>query len=68
MTPALGKMEAIARVEEWVRQGLVEAPEDFANNLIVERDPNNPNRLNWYMAPDLVNQFRVGATLISFLL
>jgi phage tail sheath gpL-like len=68
ITPAIGKAEAICRMQEWVRQGLVEAPEDFKNRLIVERDEQNPNRLNWLIAPDLVNQFRIGATLIQYLL
>jgi phage tail sheath gpL-like len=68
ITPSIGKAEAINRMHEWVRMGLVEAPEDFKSRLIVERDATNKNRLNWYMAPDLVNQFRVGATLIQYLL
>jgi phage tail sheath gpL-like len=68
MTPNLGRAEAICRMYEWMRLGLVEAPDDFKNNLIVEIDPDNPNRLNWYMKPDLVNQFRIGATLLSHLL
>jgi phage tail sheath gpL-like len=68
MTPSLAKAEAIARMNEWVRAGLVEAPEDFANKLRVERNADNPNRLDFFMSPDIVNQFRVSATLISFLL
>lgn len=68
MTPKLGKAEAIARCHEWVRRGLVEAPDDFAARLEVTRDNQNPNRLNWLMQPDLVNQFRVAATAIRFLL
>jgi phage tail sheath gpL-like len=68
MTPKLGKAEAIARFREWMRAGLVEAPDDFESRLVVERDTTNPNRLNWLMMPDLVNQFRVAATLIRYLL
>jgi phage tail sheath gpL-like len=68
MTPSLGRAEAIASVHKWMRMGLVEAPEDFAERLVVERDANNPNRLNWMMSPDLVNQFRIAATAIAFLL
>jgi phage tail sheath gpL-like len=68
MTPSLGRAEAISRMHEWMRQGLVEAPDDFASRLRVERDPNNPNRLNWVMSPDLVNQFVIAATAIKFLL
>ena len=44
------------------------APDDFAARLEVTRDEQNPNRLNWMMQPDLVNQFRVAATAIRFLL
>jgi phage tail sheath gpL-like len=68
VTPSIIKAETIAFIDECVREGLVEAPADFASKLIVERDTTNQNRLNIYMSPDLVNQFRVCATLISFLL
>jgi phage tail sheath gpL-like len=68
MTPKLMKSEAVARMHLWMQQGLVEAPEDFASKLRAERDPDNPNRLNIVMSPDLVNQFKVSATLIQFLL
>ncbi len=68
MTPKLGKAEAIARFREWMRAGLVEAPDDFETRLMVERNADNPHRLDWLMMPDLVNQFRVAATLVRFLL
>jgi phage tail sheath gpL-like len=68
MTPSLGKAEMISRMQEWVRRGLVEAPDDFKNRLVVERDQTNPNRLNFIARPDLVNQFRIAGTLIQFLL
>jgi phage tail sheath gpL-like len=68
MTPATGRAEAVCRMDQWMRLGLVEAPDDFKDKLSVERDPDNPNRLNWFMSPDLVNQFRIAATKITFLL
>ncbi|MDL2226548.1 phage tail sheath subtilisin-like domain-containing protein [Deltaproteobacteria bacterium OttesenSCG-928-M10] len=68
MTPKLGRAEAIARFRVWMRAGLVEAPDDFESRLVVERNADNPNRLDWLMMPDLVNQFRVAGTLVRFLL
>jgi phage tail sheath gpL-like len=68
MTPSMGRAAMIARVHEWVRQGLMEAPEDFKDKLVVERNKQNPNRLDFIARPDLVNQFRVCGTLIQFLL
>ena len=39
---------------------------NFKNNLIVERDANNPNRLNVLYPPDLINQLGIFAVLASF--
>ena len=33
---------------------------------MVERDPNNPNRVNVLYPPDLINQLRVFAVLAQF--
>ena len=67
MTPSLGRAEALAKFREWEELGLVEAPEQFKRDLIVERDPRDPNRLNWLIAPDLINQLRITGTQIAFL-
>lgn len=68
MTPSIGKAEAISKFRAWELQGLVENIDQFKNDLVVERDPNNPNRLNFLLPPDLINQFIVGGTTIQFLL
>jgi hypothetical protein len=34
--------------------------------LLVERDPQNPNRLNVLYPPDLINQLRIFAVLAQF--
>jgi len=68
MMPVIMRAECISRMREWMRKGLVEAPEDFESRLAVARDKENPNRLNVLMMPDLVNQFRIAATCIRFLL
>ena len=46
--------------------GLVENLAAFKANLIVERDDNDPNRVNVLYPPDLVNQLRVFAVLNQF--
>jgi phage tail sheath gpL-like len=66
VTPKTIKAELVAqyRIDEF--NGLVENATAFKNNLIVERDPNDPNRVNVLYPPDLVNQLRVFAVLAQF--
>jgi len=44
----------------------VEDVANFKSHLIVERDSNNPNRVNVLYPPDLVNQLRIFAVLVQF--
>jgi phage tail sheath gpL-like len=66
VTPKTIKAELVAqyRMDEFL--GLVEDAIAFKNNLIVERDPNDPNRINVLYPPDLVNQLRIFAVLAQF--
>jgi phage tail sheath gpL-like len=48
--------------------GLIENLQDFIDNLIVERDSSDKNRVNVLLPPDLVNQFRVLGSLLQFIL
>ena len=66
VTPKTIKAELISqyRIDEF--NGLVEDVQAFKQHLIVERDPNNPNRLNVLFPPDLVNQLRIYAVLVQF--
>ena len=68
MTPKLGKSEAINIFRGWETLGLVEGIDQFKRDLICVRSTTDPNRLEWILPPDLVNQFRVGAATIQFLL
>lgn len=68
ITPKVGKAEAIARFRIWEELGLVENIDQFKNDMICERNAGDPNRLDWMLPPDLVNQFRVGGVQIGFLL
>jgi len=68
ITPAVGKAEAISIFRQWEALGLVENLDQYINDLVCERSTTDPNRLNWILPPDLVNQFRIGAATIQFLL
>lgn len=68
VTPSTIKAEAIAKFREWEEKALVENFDQFKNDLIVERNADNPNRLDVMLPPDLVNQLRVMGNKISFLL
>jgi phage tail sheath gpL-like len=66
VTPGIIKAELISqyRMDEW--NGLVEDTRNFKRFLLVERDPNDPNRVNVLYPPDLVNQLRIFAVLAQF--
>lgn len=68
ITPKIGKAEAIARFEQWEELGLVEGFAQFKRDLIVERNVQDVNRLDFLLPPDLINQLRVTGVQIGFLL
>lgn len=68
VTPGTIRAELISLFRDWERAGLVENVEQFKTDLIVERDLNDPNRVNARLSPDLINQFIVFAGQIQFLL
>lgn len=68
MTPKLAKAEAIGRFRLWEENGLVENIDQFKQDLIVERNGSDSNRLDFLLPPDLVNQLRVVGVKIGFLL
>lgn len=68
MTPKIARAECIMKFRQWERLGLVEGIDQFKNDLIVERNESNPNRLDMMLPPDLINQLRVVGVQIGFLL
>jgi phage tail sheath gpL-like len=66
VTPSIIKGELIAEYSIDMWNGLVENLAAFKQNLIVERDPNDPNRVNVLYPPDLINQLRIFAVLAQF--
>ena len=68
VTPSLAKAEMIARYKDWMDTGLVDDIETFKAGLVVERNSSDPNRLDTYLDPSLVNQLMVMGVQIGFLL
>jgi len=68
MTPDIGKAEAISWFKEMEYNGQFEGIEQFKTDLVCRRDDDNPNRLEWLLSPDLVNQFIVGSAVMQFVL
>ncbi|MCY1008520.1 phage tail sheath subtilisin-like domain-containing protein [Nannocystis pusilla] len=66
VTPKLARGEILALFDEWERDGLVENKAQFKAQLIVERNANNPNQLDIFLPPDLINQLRVTAARMGF--
>lgn len=65
-TPATLKAEMCAQYRQMELAGIVENFELFKKYLIVERDKDNPNRVNVLFPPDLINQLRVFAVVNQF--
>lgn len=68
ITPKLGKAEAVLWFRQMEALGLVENFDQFKRDLVVERNSTDPNRLDFLLPPDLMNQFIVGAANLQFLL
>jgi phage tail sheath gpL-like len=66
VTPGIIKAELINQYQSDMYNGLVEDLQNFKRNLLVERDPNDPNRVNVLYPPDLINQLRIFAVLAQF--
>ena len=68
LTPNLGKAEAVRIFKGWEELGLAENLSQFKRDLIVQRNASDPDRLDWLLPPDLVNQLRVNGVQIGYLL
>ena len=66
VTPKVITAELVAQYAIDEFNGLVENLQAFKDHLVVERDNQDPNRLNVLYPPDLVNQLRVFAVLAQF--
>lgn len=68
VTPQIARAEVVAWARTMEELGLVERLEDFAASLIVERNASDPTRLDIQLSPDLVNQARIFAAKLAFIL
>lgn len=65
-TPATIKAVIVGHYREMEYLGIVENADAFVANLIVERNAQNPNRVDVLYPPDLVNQLDVFAVLAQY--
>jgi len=68
MTPDLARNEIISVFSDFVDRAQMEDLEGFKNSLIVARSDTDKNRLEYSCNPNVVNQFRVLAGVIAFIL
>jgi phage tail sheath gpL-like len=68
VTPMEIRAELLHLAREWEAAGLLEDFEQYRADLIVERNATDRNRVDCLAPPNLVNQFRVFAGLIQFIL
>lgn len=66
VTPKIIKAELVAQYAEMEAAGLVEDADGFAAATIVERNANDPSRVDVLYAPNLVNGLRIFAVLAQF--
>lgn len=68
MTPAFMKSALAARGFLWVQRGLIEDYEQFLADLAVTRHPDDVDRLNALIRPNIINNFRTLAAELQFIL
>lgn len=68
VTPGIVRGETIALARLWEENGLVENLDQFKEELIVERNAGDPNRVDLLIPPDIVNQARVFAAQFQYIL
>ena len=66
--PKAIKAEIVSLAQDWVNDGLIEDLESFKKDLIIERDSKEVCRINARLPANLVNQFRIFAAQIQFIL
>jgi phage tail sheath gpL-like len=68
VTPKTIRAELIALAEEWAQNGLIEDLAQYREDLVVERNVTDRDRVDVLCPPNIVNQFRVFAAQIQFIL
>lgn len=68
VTPKIVRAELIALALDWVDAGLMEDIDQFKAGLLVARNGSDVNRVDVLLPPNLVNQFRIFAAQVQFIL
>jgi phage tail sheath gpL-like len=68
VTPMEIRAELLHLAREWEAAGLLEDFAAYSADLVVERNATDRNRVDVLAPPNLVNQFRVLAAVIQFVL
>lgn len=68
ITPLIVRTELLALFTEWEEAGLVEDFTTFADELYVVRNKSDRDRVDVLAGPNLINQFRIFAEQIRFIL
>ncbi|MED8996945.1 phage tail sheath C-terminal domain-containing protein, partial [Escherichia coli] len=63
---AIIRAELIAQFRTLEQNGYVQDVDSFVEKLVVERDSDNPNRVNVVWPDRLINQLRIFAVLNQF--
>lgn len=66
VTPSIIKGALIARYAELEQQGIVQGTDEFAQQIIVQQNSQNPNRVDVLYPAILIDQLRIFATLLQF--
>lgn len=66
VTPSVYMAEIVSHYQQLIDLGICEDLDGFIANSTVERNGSDPNRLDAALAPNFVNQLRVGAVLVQF--
>ncbi len=66
ITPKAGRGEAVGWFTDMELLGLLEGKDQFKRDLVVERNASDPNRLDFLLPPDLINQLLVTGVQIAF--
>ena len=67
VTPSVIRAELIALFREWYDLGWAEDPDQYKEDLVVERSSTDLNRVDAIIPPDIINSFYIFAGQISFL-
>lgn len=67
-TPKTVRQEIISLFTSLRDDGLIENLDEFITNLVVQRNTSDPNRVDTLLPADVINQFRIIAGLLQFIL